>query len=60
MTYYICDGFKFRKPCICNRLHRYYVTLVKIFQLTETDITVGCYLWLLTLYINIKIGKNSC
>ena len=21
---------------------------------------VRCYLWLFTLYINIKIGKNSC
>ena len=23
------------------------------------DVT-GCYLWFFSLYINIKIGKNSC
>ena len=26
----------------------------------QTDSVARCYLWLFTLYINIKIGKNSC
>ena len=26
----------------------------------ELKLVARCYLWLFTLYINIKIGKNSC
>ena len=33
---------------------------IKIFDdLVILDVA-RCYLWLFTLYINIKIGKNSC
>ena len=33
--------------------------VLKLGSLVILDVA-RCYLWLFTLYINIKIGKNSC